>query len=179
MLTIAQYDCVISAFQTQGVASCPSALDTACTCIDDPYQDWLYTCVTSNCTVKEQLMSKKISSVQCGVGEFPFVVDIMVAMYALFAAASVLTIVRVVVKLMGHGGGWGMDDWLMVPAYVSKLGLLRSIGAETLQETRTHTYPLLPRTNEARTSRGVWLQSLPFPSQVSLSLSVAVRKLHR
>lgn len=30
-------------------------------------------------------------------------------------------LLRITVKIMGQGGGWGMDDWLIMPAYVSHL----------------------------------------------------------
>lgn len=118
MLTLSQTDCAISAF-VAGIASCDNALDTACTCHDTPYQDWLEACVKANCTIKEQIISKNIDSRQCNVPLRTKRWDILGAMYGLFGLASVLMIVRVTVKLMGHGGGWGWDDWLMLPAYVS------------------------------------------------------------
>lgn len=45
----------------------------------------------------------------------------MVAVFLLFALATLLMLLRITVKIMGQGGGWGMDDWLIMPAYVSFL----------------------------------------------------------
>lgn len=118
MLTFPQTDCVISAFM-EGVASCPNALDTACTCDDHVYKEWVTVCVRANCTVKESIISANIDARQCGVGLRPHPIMVVVGIYGLYALASVLMLLRVVVKLMGHGGGWGWDDWLIVPAYVS------------------------------------------------------------
>lgn len=117
---MAQTDCVISAFST-GVASCPNVLDTNCTCNDTPYQDFLTTCVKANCTIKEQLISKEYGSRQCNIPKRKHPVPVIVAVFLLFALASLLMLLRITVKIMGQGGGWGLDDWLIMPAYVSNL----------------------------------------------------------
>ncbi|KAJ4395948.1 hypothetical protein N0V93_000164 [Gnomoniopsis smithogilvyi] len=109
-------DCVISAFST-GVASCPNVLDTNCTCADTSYQDFLTTCVKANCTIKEQLISKEYGSRQCNIPKRKHPVVVIVAVFLLFSLASFLMILRIIVKIMGQGGGWGMDDWLIMPAY--------------------------------------------------------------
>lgn len=95
-----------------------SPTDTACLCVDNSYQAKVAACVQSTCTVKESLVAKRLGERQCGVPPRPQQNDVA-SLTVLFTITFFLVIVRLTVKFLGHGGGWGIDDWLMLMAFVS------------------------------------------------------------
>ncbi|KAK2601160.1 hypothetical protein N8I77_010630 [Diaporthe amygdali] len=104
-----------------GVTSC-SPTDTACLCLDDTYQASVASCVKSTCTVKESLVAKRLGLRQCGVARRPQQNDVA-SLTVLFTITFFLVIVRLTVKFLGHGGGWGIDDWLMLIAFSFSIAL--------------------------------------------------------
>ena len=82
------------------------------------------------CTVKESLIAKRLGSRQCGV---PVTQqnDVPVLTFV-FALTSFLVMVRLLVKFLGHGGGWGVDDSLMLLSFVSCTCLLLATRADIL-----------------------------------------------
>jgi hypothetical protein len=68
-------------------------------------------------------VAKRLGSRQCGVpvtqqNDVP-------ALTFLFALTSFFVAVRLGVKFLRHGGGWGLDDWLILVSFVSHTGSLR------------------------------------------------------
>jgi hypothetical protein len=62
-------------------------------------------------------VTKRLSSAQCGN---PVTQENDIApLTFIFALTSFVVMVRLAVKFLGHGGGWGIDDWLMLISFVS------------------------------------------------------------
>ncbi|KAG6357820.1 hypothetical protein INS49_013699 [Diaporthe citri] len=104
-----------------GATTC-SPTDTACLCVDNSYQAKVAACVQSTCTVKESLVAKRLGERQCGVPPRPQQNDVA-SLTVLFTITFFLVIVRLTVKFLGHGGGWGIDDWLMLMAFSFSIAL--------------------------------------------------------
>lgn len=103
-----------------GATTCEPT-DTACLCVDSKYQAQVAACVASTCTVKESLVAKRLGERQCGIPARRQQNDVA-SLTVLFTITFFLVIVRLTVKFLGHGGGWGIDDWLMLTAFVSLHG---------------------------------------------------------
>ncbi|KAL2283109.1 hypothetical protein FJTKL_10211 [Diaporthe vaccinii] len=104
-----------------GATTC-SPTDTACLCVDNSYQAKVAACVQSTCTVKESLVAKRLGERQCGIPPRPQQNDVA-SLTVLFTITFFLVIVRLTVKFLGHGGGWGIDDWLMLMAFSFSIAL--------------------------------------------------------
>ncbi|POS72588.1 CFEM domain-containing protein [Diaporthe helianthi] len=109
-------NCTISVLLGSGTATTCSPTNTACLCVDESYQVSVATCVASTCTVKESLVAKRLGQRQCGVPPRRQQNDVA-ALTVLFAITFVLVMVRLTVKFLGQGGGWVIDDWLMLMAF--------------------------------------------------------------
>lgn len=95
-----------------GISTCP-ATNTTCLCLDAQYQGAVSVCVQATCTVKESLVAKRLGEAQCGVPVAEQMNDIA-GLTFVFCLTSLLVGVRLTVKFMGHGGGWGTDDSLIL-----------------------------------------------------------------
>lgn len=61
-------------------------------------------------------MAKRLGNSQCGVPVTQL--NDTQALTFMFALTSLLVLVRLTVKFLGHGGGWGADDWLIFVSIV-------------------------------------------------------------
>ncbi|KAI3396297.1 hypothetical protein diail_12319 [Diaporthe ilicicola] len=114
-------NCTTSVLSSGDATTC-SPTDTACLCADDGYQAKVAACVASTCTVKEGLVAKRLGLRQCGVLPRPQQNDVA-SLTVMFTLTFFLVMVRLTVKFLGHGGGWGIDDWLMLMAFSFSIAL--------------------------------------------------------
>ncbi|KAI2812173.1 hypothetical protein CBS115989_10709 [Aspergillus niger] len=112
--------------QTQVLAanstSCATT-DTTCLCNDDGFQDDMTTCVTAKCTGREQLLTKRLNSRQCGIPVHKGRPAVEAATIVPLAISTILFFNRVLAKIMGLGGGWGADDVTIAVAWALAVGI--------------------------------------------------------
>ncbi|KAH8895519.1 hypothetical protein GQ53DRAFT_53014 [Thozetella sp. PMI_491] len=111
--------CFLDAFPE---TSC-DPLDTPCLCLDAKYNQLVESCVRESCTVKEALVTKRITWLEC---DFPLSDKsrtTLLMQVLLFTLESLAFLTRLVSKVMKLSPWW-WDDTTIAIAYVSKIGFL-------------------------------------------------------
>ncbi|GLB12106.1 hypothetical protein AtubIFM57258_009384 [Aspergillus tubingensis] len=112
--------------QTQVLAanstSCATT-DTTCLCNDDGFQDDMTTCVAAKCTGREQLLTKRLDSRQCGIPVHKGRPAVEAATIVPLVISTLLFLNRILAKIMGLGGGWGADDVTITIAWALAVGI--------------------------------------------------------
>lgn len=141
-----QTNCIIKALGT-GIVSCNSLYNFTCTCADAPYQAWLTSCVSTNCTVPEGLVAERISKRSCDVPVPPHQSEAFAVTQCLFFIIMCISItVRIIFKGLGYGGGWGINDSCILPAFVCFCGYFFAVCLLLLAFPQVPTLPLLTLT---------------------------------
>ncbi|KAH8434885.1 CFEM domain-containing protein [Aspergillus melleus] len=97
--------------------------DTRCACSDRVFEGSLGTCFTSNCTIKEQFVTKRLRAQECGFSEHKGRPAIDPATLVPLILSSLLFICRIFAKIIHLGGGWGWDDTTITISYALALEL--------------------------------------------------------
>ncbi|KAJ2895220.1 hypothetical protein MKZ38_006771 [Zalerion maritima] len=97
--------------------------DTECLCIDPTYLETSTQCVVLNCTVEEALATKNLTSIACGDPIRNRDSTLNISRPILVAFKTIFLATRLVVKAMGFGGGWGWDDYIIIIAFGTSIGM--------------------------------------------------------
>ncbi|KAB5522976.1 CFEM domain-containing protein [Coniochaeta sp. 2T2.1] len=93
-----------------------SLLDTDCICADAPLNDKITLCVQANCTIWEQLETKKYSTETCHInGEDRRALVRITAVVFGFLGLTAFAL-RCVARLYVAAQTWGIDDWIICAA---------------------------------------------------------------
>ncbi|PVH81289.1 hypothetical protein DL98DRAFT_559877 [Cadophora sp. DSE1049] len=95
-----------------GTSTC-APTNTTCVCLDAPLQSSIATCVTSNCTIKQSLIAKNVTSTLC---EVP-VRDVSTRYFAISLSFGVISAAVVLLRMFTKyftKATFGLDDTFMV-----------------------------------------------------------------
>lgn len=99
-------------------ASTCATTDSACACHDEDLNTQATTCITANCTVRESLTTKNLTSTSCGIA--PYVDHSYVRILAVFVSLSAVSVLlRVAARLQARVPVW-WDDIIITLSFVSK-----------------------------------------------------------
>ncbi|OIW22621.1 hypothetical protein CONLIGDRAFT_606681 [Coniochaeta ligniaria NRRL 30616] len=116
-------DCGFKCIVTSVLSSNCSLLDTDCICTNAPLNKEITLCVTANCTIWEQLQTKKYSTETChipGNDRRPLVRIVAIVFGFLGLTAFAL---RCFARLYVAAQTWGVDDWIICAAVVVMIPL--------------------------------------------------------
>ncbi|KAK2009728.1 hypothetical protein LZ32DRAFT_513089, partial [Colletotrichum eremochloae] len=96
-----------------------AATNQTCLCQDSSFFRLVEPCVSVNCTIKEALVTKNMTSKRCNLPKIDES-DKLIHINLLIILPTIAIIIRMIVKLQ-RWSAWGPDDSTIVPAYVSKV----------------------------------------------------------
>ncbi|KAE8376655.1 hypothetical protein BDV26DRAFT_231244 [Aspergillus bertholletiae] len=91
--------------------------DTSCLCADDTFQTDMTDCVSTSCTPKQALLTKRLNNRQCGIPPHKGRPKLDSGTLIPLIISTLLFGNRIAAKFMGLGGGWGADDYTIIVAY--------------------------------------------------------------
>ncbi|KAK3900991.1 hypothetical protein C8A05DRAFT_35351 [Staphylotrichum tortipilum] len=101
-------DCARTCLMTAFSKTTCSATDADCLCGDAEFNKLATVCITTNCTVKETLTSKNITSLACGVE--PSSDGSLAVIYSVFIGLAVLAVIlRIVARILTQAYFWWDD----------------------------------------------------------------------
>jgi len=106
VLTVAKLDCLAIAV----AESTCQPNDLACICTNIPLNDRSASCISSNCTIKQALVAKNFTQVECGA---PIRNRTKVVSYTGMSGmviALITVLLRMIQRLPFYGGVFGLDD---------------------------------------------------------------------
>ncbi|KAI9037730.1 CFEM domain-containing protein [Aspergillus affinis] len=97
--------------------------NSTCFCAKSSYRDDLLTSVTTNCTTKEEFITKRLSAKVCGIEPRKGPAEIDGSTLAPLILGAVFFIIRIAAKSFGLAGGWGWDDYTIIVSFVMAVGI--------------------------------------------------------
>ncbi|ORY58093.1 uncharacterized protein BCR38DRAFT_353415, partial [Pseudomassariella vexata] len=102
----------------QSIPQSPCGYTNAtCLCNDPILADIMKPCMLSNCTVKESLTTKNLSTIACGSPVTKPVGNVIQDIALIFVVATIFFTARMAAKISRYTN-WGLDDFTIVLSYV-------------------------------------------------------------
>ncbi|KAL8389048.1 hypothetical protein RB595_008830 [Gaeumannomyces hyphopodioides] len=104
--------------------------NTTCLCTSPMVQKLVEPCIRGNCTVRQQLMAANSTTVTCNRPRTDEAEFIRLSMIPLYVLPSIFLAARLAVKLIlpeRESGGWGVDDWSVVAAYLFNIAFIPTV----------------------------------------------------
>jgi len=105
--------CALLCLATEIAESSCSFTNTTCQCTNTPLVNAITTCVTANCTVRQQLTTKAYTENNCGAPVRNNSQAVIVAAMVGMALAFVAFVLRMMARFTGAAGGFWWDDAVM------------------------------------------------------------------
>jgi len=156
-----------------GTGMCPDVTNTTCLCTNAELNAKIEICVAQNCTIREQLQTKKYSVDTCHAPAedrtaLVWIVGIVFGILGIVAFS-----LRCFARLFVGVQSWGLDDWVMCLAVVGLM--LAPIDAETMMKEIPASLPKGSVANRSRRLQGTMIplaaMSVPL-SQSGLGLDM-------
>ncbi|KAJ4392974.1 hypothetical protein N0V93_002178 [Gnomoniopsis smithogilvyi] len=96
-----------------------SLLNQTCLCVDQSYNDWVTSCVESNCTIKNQLRTQRATNLGCGVTPvIEGAENFMLPEVIVFVASTLFFVLRLANRAT-RMAPWGWDDTTISISWLS------------------------------------------------------------
>ncbi|KAJ5127697.1 hypothetical protein N7448_008476 [Penicillium atrosanguineum] len=99
-------------------STCSLSTNTTCFCASDSRVTAYLDAVESNCTVKEFFTTKRLYQKECDITPLQRPPVVNPSTLIPFILATVFFAARIFAKSSGLAGGWGLDDYTIIIAYV-------------------------------------------------------------